>query len=392
MGKAAAIAAAIVIISLLTAGCWSRQEVNDIGIVTATGIDRTKSGGIKVSLLLAVPRTVGMSGQAGGSGEIENTAGWVISEEGETIMDAFRNIQKKLPRNIFYPHNRAIVIGENLARNDTFTLMDFFQRSRQTQMRSFVLFTKKEAADILRFKPKFEKLTAEIIKEEMKTGVNAHVRLNEFINMFMEDGQEAYAPRIEIVPSEIKSASKEELNNLMQMGVGIMRDNRLVGWLNAEETRGLLWLRDEMEEGVITVNIPEKRGGGKISGEVQKAHTKIKVYSVKNRLRVDVRVTTVINIFENQSQISLKDLEKIAYVESLLEKDIEDRIRMSFKKAQQFNSDFVGIGRAIYKASPGLWQQQQENWNDKLADVEFQVSAKVNVEKIGMINEPISVY
>ncbi|MBD2870291.1 Ger(x)C family spore germination protein [Paenibacillus arenilitoris] len=388
MAKSAPVIAVIALACLLT-GCWSRTEVNDIAIVTATGLDRLKSGRLKVSLLLAVPRTVGNTGQGGG-GELEQTSGWVVSDEGETIMDAFRNIQKKLPRNIFYPHNRAIVIGESLAKSDILAILDFFQRSRQTQMRSYVLFTKKEAADILRFKPKFEKLTAEIIKEEMKTGVNVHVRLNEFINMFLETGREAYAPRIEVVPAEVKSASKEKLTSLKLTGMGVMRGNRLIGWLNAEETRGVLWLRDEMEEGVITVDIPDERGGGKISGEVQKARSRLKVRRAGQSFIVDVRVETELDIYENQSPLSLKELNNLTYVESLFKHDIENRILTACRKAQQYETDFIGIGRSLYMTHPGQWKQHRSGWNESLRTFDFQVGANVHIVRVGMINEPIT--
>src|SRR5690606_38012948 len=143
-----------------------------------------------------------------------------------------------------------IVIGAELAKHDAVKLLDYFQRYRQSQMRSYVLFSKKEAADILRYKPKFERLAAEILREENKVGMSASVRLNEFIHMYLEDGQEAYAPLVDIVPSEVKTAVKEKYNNLAMLGLGVMRGKSFAGWLRSNEMRGLMWLKNEMKSGV----------------------------------------------------------------------------------------------------------------------------------------------
>ncbi|GAA3313375.1 hypothetical protein GCM10020331_003350 [Ectobacillus funiculus] len=43
----------------------------------------------------------------------------------------------------------------------------------------------------------------------------------------------------------------------------MFRKDKLVGWLNHQEGRGLLWLRNELKTSLITINIPkEKKGVG----------------------------------------------------------------------------------------------------------------------------------
>lgn len=112
---------------LLLSGCWERKEVNDIAIVTATGVDLLDDESIRVTVLLAVPRLIGTtSAQGGGESKLESSAGWIVSEQGKTVMDAFTGLQDKLPRKLFLSHNRTIVVGEKLARNGIFPLLDFF--------------------------------------------------------------------------------------------------------------------------------------------------------------------------------------------------------------------------------------------------------------------------
>ncbi len=80
------------IISLFLTGCWSRVELNDVAIVTATALDRAENNKLQVSLqILKVKMTKGIS-EKGGGGE---NATLIVSEKGETIMEAYQVIQKK---------------------------------------------------------------------------------------------------------------------------------------------------------------------------------------------------------------------------------------------------------------------------------------------------------
>jgi len=214
----------ILVICLLS-GCWGRTEVNNIAIVSATGLDLTENDLIRVTLLLAVPRLVGTSsGNGGGESKLETTAGWVVSEQGKTVTEAYNKLQGKLPRKIFFSHNRVIVIGEKLAEKGTFPIFDFFIRNRQAQLKSFILFTKAEAEDVLNFKPKFEKLASEVMKGELKVSMGSSVQLGKFITMIMDVGQEAYAPQITIVPSK---NGENGLDNLMvSKGAAIFQEDK----------------------------------------------------------------------------------------------------------------------------------------------------------------------
>ena len=158
----------ILLMMPILSGCWSRIEVNDLAFVTAAGIDKMEDGKIRLALQVAIPRMLGAAGQGGFGGEkgIGTKAVWVVSEKGETILDAYRRLQEKLPRRIFFSHSAIIVIGEQMARDGISPILDFFIRQREARMRSYILFTKGESVKILKFVPKLEKIPAEIMREK----------------------------------------------------------------------------------------------------------------------------------------------------------------------------------------------------------------------------------
>ncbi|OBZ17671.1 Ger(x)C family spore germination C-terminal domain-containing protein [Bacillus sp. FJAT-26390] len=62
---------------------------------------------------------------------------------------------------------------------------------------------------------------------------------------------------------------------MVSKGAAIFQEDRLIGWLNETETMTLLWIRNEMKEGVVAVNVPEELGGGHVIGEISSVKSKI---------------------------------------------------------------------------------------------------------------------
>lgn len=383
----------ILVVSFLT-GCWGRTEVNDIAIVTATGMDLTENGSIRLTLLIAVPRLVGTSSMTGGGGEskLETTAGWVVSEQGKTVMEAYRRIQGKLPREIFFSHNRVIVIGEKLARKGVMPILDFFERNRQSQLNSYILVTGKEAAEMLEFQPKFEKLASEIMKEEMKIGTGTSVRLGRFLTMLMDEGEEPYAPQITIVPSKRDESDSKKAQSLMTgKGTAVFREDRLIGWLNEKETRGLMWVRNEMREGVITVNIPEESGGGYVSAEIGTVRSKMTPVMRNGDIRMKLDLSASLNVSENASDLVLGDLNNIGLLRILFADVIRQRVEMMCGKVQKkLRSDILGFGQAVYRRDPHAWRTlYAQNWNSRFPDIKVEITASVKVLQTGLVGKDV---
>lgn len=323
---------------------------------------------------------------------METTAGWVVSEQGKTVMEAYRNIQGKLPREIFFSHNRVIVIGEKLARKGVMPILDFFERNRQSQLNSYILVTGKEAAEVLEFKPKLEKLASEIMKEEMKIGTGTSVRLGRFLTMLMDEGEEPYAPQITIVPSKRDESDSKKAQSLMTgKGTAVFREDRLIGWLNEKETRGLMWVLNEMREGVITVNIPEESGGGYVSAEIGTVRSKMTPVMRNGDIRMKLDLSASLNVSENASDLVLGDPNNIGLLRTLFADVIRQRVEMMCGKVQKkLRSDILGFGQAVYRRYPDAWRTlYAHNWNSRFPDIEVDISASVKVLQTGLVGKDV---
>ncbi|MEH7748363.1 hypothetical protein V7659_25610 [Neobacillus drentensis] len=99
----------VLITVFLLTGCWNRIEVNDIAIVTAIGLDLVEDNMIRLTLQVAIPTKLGPTGGSSGGGKERST--FVISEKGVTVSEAYRNLQMKLSRRVFFSQSRVLLIG-----------------------------------------------------------------------------------------------------------------------------------------------------------------------------------------------------------------------------------------------------------------------------------------
>ena len=74
---------AILFVLMFITGCWDRKEINDIGLVMATGIDLADNGKIKATIQIAVPSP---STQTAGS-SVKTVRFFLISAVGKNGTD-----------------------------------------------------------------------------------------------------------------------------------------------------------------------------------------------------------------------------------------------------------------------------------------------------------------
>jgi spore germination protein KC len=62
------------------------------------------------------------------------------------------------------------------------------------------------------------------------------------------------------------------------------------------------------------------------------------------------------------------------------------------KRAQEFNSDVLGFGEAVYRKYPGMWEQSlSHNWTELFPRLNVNVTAYVNIKGTGAITNSVNV-
>ena len=383
-------------LSLLT-GCWGKTELNEIGIVTMTGVDLESDGNIRITV---------MSIQPEGSAVATPTRSftWIGTAVGKNLMDASKNLRAISMKHLTWIHNTVIIIGQKAAREKMDEVIDFFSRNREVRFNSYVLVAQDTAFAILQAPANIQNdLSREIIGiinsapdwsktyvADAKDFLVSHAE--ECGNYITGKISETYekrttfsAPRQEyeklgLVGQEIPIVNLE--------GCAVFRRGKMLGWLDTKETRGYLWITGDIEVGTIITDIAE----GDLSYENNFSKTSVEV-SVKDEdiiflVKVDTRGTLV----EQTSEHDVRQQDVIEQIEEEFSKDIKNEMEASAEKIQrEYKADVFGFGSLLHKKHPKVWKKiGADNWDEKyFPDVKIQYEVDVTIERTGKLLKSI---
>jgi len=379
------------LILMTQTGCWSRIELNDVAIVTASAIDLAQDGKYKLSVqILKMKMTKGISENGSSSENVTLT----LSAKGDTIMEALNVIQKKIPRLIIFSHNRVIIVGEKLAREGLAPAIDFFSRHREARGNSYLLTTRGEAAELLKVPANFEIFTGEEMREEEKARLLDSASIRDFIYRLFEKGIEPTSSQMQVIPLSDPNGkpAKEEEMGLGLVGVGIYRKDKLLGWMNRSEAECLLWLRNRMKSSVLTVAIPGKdRRPGRVSVQLISAKTKYKSKITGENIQFEVAIKMTGELFENSTKLSIKEMNNLNFLQYALEKEIENRVNMTVKKLQtQYKSDVIGFGNILHRQHKSDWNKKYAAlWEEEFPKIDVKTKATFKFIGTGRVNESL---
>ncbi|WHH60215.1 Ger(x)C family spore germination protein [Petroclostridium sp. X23] len=377
---------------LFLSGCWDRKELNDIGIVLATAVDKDRTEG-KVCVTSQVVRPAALKMQGGGNVvPVE-----LICGSGNTIFEAIRNMTKQFDRRGYYAHNKVIIIDEHLAKEGLEVFMDFFERSQELRRLNWVFIAKNTIAkEILGVEHGIEKVQAtyleSMIKKQTLNSEASVVDLLEFIKKASGSGISPVMGVMEI-QEQPNFPVEEKKGNITKgvklSGTAVFKKDKLVGYLDSVETRGFNWVSGKVKNGVINVPSPMEKDK-LISIEIKSASSKIEPIIEGEKISFNIEIKEEGDIAAQQSNIDTSDIEIFRTIEKEQQKVIEKEVKTAIDKIQKvMGSDVLGFGSAISKKYPKKWEEIKDNWGEQFPEAEYTVSIETKLRRTGLISKPI---
>lgn len=398
---------ALMIISLLLTlpACWDRREVERLGIIMTIGIESAPGGKVRVILQNINPAALGKGGggggpMAGGSGRkpYRNRLG-----EGDTIFDAIRELSRETPRQLFFAHNQVIIVSEELARERGLReITDFFERHPQIRRTTWLLVGKGQLSTLMDEPGSLEVNPAQqvvgIIDERDLTSSYAVQKLGDFLEMMESEGSQPYTA---VLTREINKASPEEHKdrlaeghiaephqNVQINGTALFRRDKMVGWLNSRESRGLLWVRGKVKGGVIDIPDPDQKGRI-ITLEIIKSKTKLTPEIKDGQIIMAVEIAVESNLGEATGELDVEKPKTIEKLEELQARAIQEEIGSALARAQEeYGVDVFGFGEALHRKYPRQWKEMKNRWSELYPEVQVQVGVKAKIRRTGLITKP----
>lgn len=380
----------LVLLFFFTSGCWDRRELEETGFVLAIGLDNTPEDKISVTLQIAVPANLAPVGGGGGDGPPV----LVETMEGENLDQVLRLFHTFTDRRLSYSHNKLILIGEELARRGIAEELDLFTRHREMRRNVLVMVAKGRAEDFLKVVPQQERNPAQYLENLVRltaiTGVAPKIVLHNFVLDYGMPGVDPITPLLRQEESQGKDEGQNEITKLNLAGTAIFKGANKIGELNMTETQGLLLLRGQINQAVITIPDPQvenERIALALTSASRKVETK---FQPDGQVVFNIAIVVEADLRQLEGRLNYVTPQGLQKMQNNLNKQIEKEIRLAINKCQkEYQVDCIGLGERV-RGTMSYNRWANYNWREKFPEAQINVRVRSYVRRVGMTLRPLN--
>jgi spore germination protein KC len=353
--------------SLILTGCWNYKEVDELAIAAGVAVDKNADDTVHLTI-----EVVNISGGTEATYEPK-----YIESDGNTFFEAVRRAIAREGRRVYWSHAKVAIVSEELAREDILKYLDFLFRDAETREDSWLLISReKKAGEILQSKGILNPIVSFQIDDTMRAQKSISrfpfIQLYEFFDRVSYQQVSAIAPTVQLVEQH---GEKTPLVG----GTAIFKKEKLIGFLNEEDTKMILWLRDEVQGGLVIIkNVSGTKDN--VTLEIFNSKSKITPLMQEGVLKIKVEVDLDVGIgeiFGSTDFINNPGKQKLI-------KAAEDNVEGDIKKVytmirDKYKADVFGFGRRIEMKMPGIWKQIKQDWDKFFAELEIDVDVNVKI-------------
>jgi spore germination protein KC len=364
--------------------------MNELSITLGMGIDKGDKG-YKVSVQVVQP------GEVAAKKEGQGAPVTLYQAEGATIFEAIRKMTTDSPRKIYAAHLRIVVISEDMAREGITQVLDLLSRDYELRTNFYLLVAKGTTAEnTLRILTPLEKNPANKLFQSTETSEKVWaptraITLDEFITDFVSDGKHPVISGIEVIGDIKKGQSLENIKEIRPEtllkidGLAVFKKDKLIGWLNEEQSKVYNYITDNVKSTVGHITCPQ---GGLVTLEVFHSKSEIKG-SVQNRIpRIDLELNIEQNVGEVQCKIDLTKAATIQELEQISQQKLQTMLQNTIQTVQKkYKVDIFGFGEAIHRSNPQAWKSLKADWDDDFTDLKVHVKVNVKIKRLGTVTD-----
>jgi spore germination protein KC len=363
----------------LFSGCWNYREVNTLAIVMAAAVDRDPFSDEYI-LTIEVVRVSG--------GESRTQLGRRIYESrGLTIFDAARNVIIEIGRRAYWSHSKAIIINSSIAEEDISDVLDWFYRDQELRRDVNIFIVRgDEASHVLTSDIGMDDTIGYNLYQTIRNrkGVNKYpeTELGEVVGNLSQPGRGIILPTIDIEYEQGKDMSHVN-------GSAILKGTKVIGYLNAEETRDVLAVTGKLKKGVFpTKNIMNT--GEDITMELYSSKNKTEIQYEDDRITIKVNTKLEMGIAEITGKIDFTKNDIKKSLEADIGRVAGERITQTINKVQnEFQCDIFDFAAKMQIQHPKDWKQMKEKWNEKFSSASVKVAVDVHIKGSATASKPI---
>ncbi|MBJ6360313.1 Ger(x)C family spore germination protein [Paenibacillus sp. GCM10012307] len=364
----------------LLGGCWSQINFDQLTVVSSLGLDLNPDKRLEVTIQLVNP-TLPIS--AGGGNQQRRSIA-TYSAVGATVEDALETIRQQAKKSLFFPQTRVVMIGERLARKGLDGVMDYFWRNQYQNFNSFVLISKEPVRQALGKSQELQAVPADEWKAYLESkyykSLSGAIELYQFLPRLNQSGYAAAVPGLRSAESY---GANQRIMAIEELAV--FRHERLVGWMNSDETQMVSWLSGMAKSGSFKVKIDE---GTIISFQMNPVAVRLTPVFDGERITLKVKMVAEAGIVTSTAELNLADPDfNRKLVRSLTDHLQRQTEHTVYKLFRTYRTDSIGFGETIHRKAPSKWKKLKKDWEERLKTIKVEPEIKVVMTKSGLLIE-----
>jgi spore germination protein KC len=383
-----------IVLVLLLSGCWDKEELNDVSIITGIAIEKGEDALYKLSVGSINSQELNKTSATG------NTPTSIFSLEGNSVSELSNKMNIGLTRKQIYSHTRILVIDEKIAEEGFLEFLDFLERSGEFRNDFNILIAKGvKASDILKIPYAVQKDPSLKIHQQAQSlyeewGGDPRVRLTDFITALVTPGKHPVASVVTIKGNTKKGSTVENNKSLEPVmvvfdGIGVFKQDQLAGVLSMEDARSYLWTEDLKQ---TDISVPCDGGGDagpryndiKIISSSTEKQTNYK----KGKAQLVVKIMGEADLVGTHCTDPLTKRSTFEKYEKQVEAFIEEQVKSTITKVQEeYGVDVFGFGESLNRSNHKAFNKIKGNWDQYFKEAEVKVEANVFLRRSGIRND-----
>lgn len=374
----------LILLLPLLSGCYNYRELNELGITTAVSID------YKDNNFYVIAEVINPIKQQDASSS--NNSPFVnYNSSSSSLQDAFRKVVLESPRQLYAAQLEIIVLSEEVVNNHLEEVLEYFARDPESRTEIKIIVAKTEdSTKAITLQTLLTSLSSSnIIKsldlQSKVLGMDYPVTLNELLNMYIDPYLEVVLPSMTLYGNYEIGDEKENITTSSPKaivkidGSTITKDNKILGYLDLEESKILNLINGKLKETIIKMNYYD--------GYIIFEPNRIKVsreLDIKNNI-IKIDISGYSKTKEIQSNINAKDPKEIEKLNKALNMELEKKITDTFNSIREkYDTDVFGFQELYYRTDYKYFKENCTNWyEDIYPKIKLEVKANVRLYEKG---------
>ena len=373
----------LLIIPLLS-GCYNYRELNELGITTAVSID------YKDNNFYVIAEVINPIKQQDASSS-NNSPFINYNSSSSSLQDAFRKVVLESPRQLYAAQLEIIVLSEEVVNNHLEEVLEYFARDPEARTEIKIIVAKTEdSTKAITLQTLLTSLSSSNIINSLDLqskvlGMDYPVTLNELLNMYIDPYLEVVLPSMTLYGNYEIGDEKENITTSSPKaivkidGSTITKDNKILGYLDLEESKILNLINGKLKETIIKMNYYD--------GYIIFEPNRIKVsreLDIKNNI-IKINISGYSKTKEIQSNINAKDPKEIEKLNKALNMELEKKITDTFNSIREkYSTDVFGFQELYYRTNYKYFKENCTNWYENIyPKIKLEVKANVRLYEKG---------